>query len=151
VEFAALKGTTIARVVDTLMRADHRSGGRELAARTGAAYYLHEAADAAFAFTPLADGQELICANVVTRVLHTPDHTPESLCLLVTDKRRGAGAMVRVDGRHALRAPSDVPTCAARPRPALAPCTGTFFGCSCYPTIPRSTGPTSRAQPAGTG
>jgi glyoxylase-like metal-dependent hydrolase (beta-lactamase superfamily II) len=56
VEFAALKGTTITRVIDTLMQADHRSGGRELAARTGAAYYLHEAADVAFAFSPLADG-----------------------------------------------------------------------------------------------
>ena len=43
----------------------------------------------AFPFTPLADGQELVCGNVVIRVLHTPGHTPESLCLVVTDKTRG--------------------------------------------------------------
>ena len=45
--------------------------------------------DVAFPFTPLADGQELVCGNVVIRVLHTPGHTPESLCLVVTDKTRG--------------------------------------------------------------
>lgn len=28
--------------------------------------------------------------NVQVRVLHTPGHTPDSLCLLVTDLRRGA-------------------------------------------------------------
>lgn len=88
-EFAALKGTKITHVIDTHIQADHRSGGRELAARTGAAYCLHEAADVAFPFTPLADGQELVCGNVVIRVLHTPGHTPESLCLVVTDKTRG--------------------------------------------------------------
>jgi glyoxylase-like metal-dependent hydrolase (beta-lactamase superfamily II) len=43
----------------------------------------------AFPFTPLADGQELVCGNVVMRVMHTPGHTPESLCLVVTDKTRG--------------------------------------------------------------
>jgi hydroxyacylglutathione hydrolase len=60
-----------------------------LAARTGAPYCLHESADVAFDFTPLADGQALVCGNVTTRVLHTPGHTPESLCLLVTDQTRG--------------------------------------------------------------
>jgi hydroxyacylglutathione hydrolase len=88
-EFAALKQTKIGYVIDTHIQADHRSGGRALAARTGAAYGLHESADVAFPFTPLVDGQELVCGNVTTRVLHTPGHTPESLCLVVTDRTRG--------------------------------------------------------------
>jgi glyoxylase-like metal-dependent hydrolase (beta-lactamase superfamily II) len=88
-DFAALKGTRITRIIDTHVQADHRSGGRTLAARTGADYCLHESADVAFPFTPLADGQELVCGNVVIRVLHTPGHTPESLCLVVTDRTRG--------------------------------------------------------------
>jgi hydroxyacylglutathione hydrolase len=87
--FAALKGTRITHVIDTHIQADHRSGGRALAARTDARYCLHEAADVAFPFTPLSDGQELTCGNVVIRVLHTPGHTPDSLCLVVTDKTRG--------------------------------------------------------------
>jgi len=42
-----------------------------------------------FAFFPLHDGQDLDLGNVSIRVLHTPGHTPESICLLVTDKTRG--------------------------------------------------------------
>jgi len=76
-------------VIDTHIQADHPSGGRALAARTGAAYCLHESADVAFPFTPLVDGQELVCGNVTSRVLHTPGHTPESLSLVVTDRTRG--------------------------------------------------------------
>jgi len=88
-EFAELKQTKIAYVIDSHIHADHESGGRALAARTGAAYGLHESADVAFPFTPLADGQALVCGNVTTRVLHTPGHTPESLSLVVTDRTRG--------------------------------------------------------------
>jgi hydroxyacylglutathione hydrolase len=88
-EFAELKQTRITHVIDTHIQADHQSGGRALAARTGAAYGLHESADVVFPFTPLVDGQELVCGNVTTRVLHTPGHTPESLSLVVTDRTRG--------------------------------------------------------------
>ena len=87
-EFAELKRTKITQVIDTHIQADHQSGGRALAARTGAAYGLHESADVVFPFTPLVDGQELVCGNVTTRVLHTPGHTPDSVSILVTDKTR---------------------------------------------------------------
>jgi hydroxyacylglutathione hydrolase len=89
VAYAELKRTKITHVIETHVQADHASGGLALAQRTGAAYCLHEAADVAFDFTPLADGQELVCGNVTTRVLHTPGHTPESLSLVVTDRTRG--------------------------------------------------------------
>lgn len=79
----------ITHVIDTHIQADHLSGGRTVAAMTGAAYCLHESAEVAFDFTPLADGQEIVCGNIVIQVLHTPGHTPESICLLVTDKTRG--------------------------------------------------------------
>lgn len=86
---AAQKGMRITHVIDTHVQADHRSGGRALAARTGARYCLHASADVAFAFEPLHDGQELKLGNTIIRVLHTPGHTPESICLLVSDLRRG--------------------------------------------------------------
>ncbi len=87
--FAASKGMRITHVVDTHVHADHRSGGPALARQVGAAYALHASADVDLPFTPLADGQELALGNVRLRVLHTPGHTPESICLLVTDLRRG--------------------------------------------------------------
>jgi hydroxyacylglutathione hydrolase len=87
--FAAAKGLRITHVFDTHVHADHRSGGRELAARTGALYCLHRSADVRFPFEPLDDDQMVELGNTVLRVLHTPGHTPESLCLVVTDLRRG--------------------------------------------------------------
>lgn len=89
VAFAAAKGLAITHVIDTHVHADHLSGGRLLAERTGAAYALHRAADVAFPFLPLDDGQEIELGNTRIRVLHTPGHTPESISLVVTDLRRG--------------------------------------------------------------
>ncbi|MDH5671080.1 MAG: MBL fold metallo-hydrolase [Myxococcales bacterium] len=89
VAFAEAKGMAITHVLDTHVHADHRSGGRALAERVGARYCLHESADVAFAFDPLAEGDELEVGNTRLKVLHTPGHTPESMSLVVTDLRRG--------------------------------------------------------------
>lgn len=88
-EFARAKGLRLTHVIDTHVHADHRSGGRKLAEVTDARYCLHRSADVAFPFEPLDDGQEIELGNTRVRVLHTPGHTPESICLLVTDLRRG--------------------------------------------------------------
>ena len=87
--FAASKNMRITDVIDTHVHADHRSGGIELARRTGAAYCLHESAAVVMPFEPVRDGQELELGNTRVRVLHTPGHSPESMCLLVTDGKRG--------------------------------------------------------------
>ena len=89
IEFAKAKGMEIKYIVDTHVQADHVSGGRTLAQLTGADYCLHESADVAFDFTSLKGDQKLDLGNVSIRVLHTPGHTPESICLLITDKTRG--------------------------------------------------------------
>ncbi len=78
----------ITHVFDTHVHADHRSGGSELATKVGAAYCLHESAEVALPFEPLKNGQEVELGNTRVRVLHTPGHTPESVCLLVADHRR---------------------------------------------------------------
>lgn len=89
-DFAASKGMRITHVIDTHIHADHRSAGPELAQRVGAKYCLHESADVSFAFEALKDGHEVELGNTRVKVLHTPGHTPESICLLVTDLRRGS-------------------------------------------------------------
>ena len=90
VTFAAAKGLCLTHVIDTHVHADHRSGGPELARRTGAQYCVHESADVTFVFTALHDGDELELGNTRVRVLHTPGHSPESVCLVVTDLKRGS-------------------------------------------------------------
>jgi hydroxyacylglutathione hydrolase len=87
--FAASKGMRITHVIDTHVHADHRSGGLALAEKVGARYCLHESADVALPFEPLKDGDDIALGNTRLKVLHTPGHTPESICLVVSDLRRG--------------------------------------------------------------
>jgi glyoxylase-like metal-dependent hydrolase (beta-lactamase superfamily II) len=89
VAFAESKGMRITHVIDTHVHADHRSGGPALAKRVGAPYCLHESADVSLPFQSLHDGQEVELGNTQVLVLHTPGHTPESVSLVVTDRRRG--------------------------------------------------------------
>lgn len=91
VEQAKIAKVDIAYVIDTHLHADHYSGGAELARRVGAPYCLHQSAaeTVRFSFTALHDDETLTVGNVSVKVLHTPGHTQESLCLLITDRRRG--------------------------------------------------------------
>jgi hydroxyacylglutathione hydrolase len=61
------------------------SGHRELAARTGAKIYMGAQAGATFDHIPVNDGFELKFGKASIRVLETPGHTAESICLVVTD------------------------------------------------------------------
>jgi glyoxylase-like metal-dependent hydrolase (beta-lactamase superfamily II) len=89
IAFASSKGMRITHVIDTHVHADHRSGGPALAKKASAAYCLHESANVDLPFEPLSDEQEVELGNTRVRVVHTPGHTPESICLIVTDLRRG--------------------------------------------------------------
>ncbi len=85
---AEATGMRILFVVDTHVHADHVSAGRALAEAAGAEYVLSSRADVAFAFKAVNDGDVLPLGNVTATVLHTPGHTPEHICLLVTDRTR---------------------------------------------------------------
>jgi hydroxyacylglutathione hydrolase len=94
IEFSNSKGMKITNVIDTHIQADHRSGGAELARMTEARYCLHETAETAIPYHGLKDDEEILCGNVIVRILHTPGHTPESISLLVLDKTPCNGTMV---------------------------------------------------------
>lgn len=81
-------GMRIHFVIDTHVHADHRSSGRALAEAAGATYVLSAQADVAFPFKGVRDDEVLPLGNVVATVLHTPGHTPEHICLLVSDRTR---------------------------------------------------------------
>jgi hydroxyacylglutathione hydrolase len=89
VTFASSKNMRITHVIDTHVHADHRSGGPELARQTGADYCLHASAAYEGAFRAMHDGEQIELGNTHIKVLHTPGHSPDSVCLLVTDLKRG--------------------------------------------------------------
>lgn len=81
-------GVTIRHIFETHLHADFVSGHRELAARTGAKIYMGAQAGATFPHVDVDDGFELKFGNCSIRVLETPGHTPESICLVVTDHEK---------------------------------------------------------------
>lgn len=86
---AQLANSPIVAIIETHVQADHLSGATELATRTGAPIYLHETADVAFRHRALCDGDEVELGNDYLRVIHTPGHSPDSICLLAGDRTRG--------------------------------------------------------------
>ena len=81
-------GIKILFVIDTHVHADHLSASRALAAAAGAEYVLSAEAGVSFPFKGVQDGDVLPLGNVSATVMHTPGHTPEHICLLVTDRTR---------------------------------------------------------------
>ncbi|MGH9523651.1 MAG: MBL fold metallo-hydrolase, partial [Terriglobales bacterium] len=80
---AAEQKLRIEHIFETHLHADFVSGHRELAARTGAQIHIGEKAHAAFPHDPVKDGSEIAFGRALIRVLETPGHTPESVCLVV--------------------------------------------------------------------
>jgi hydroxyacylglutathione hydrolase len=88
VKAATEHGLVIRHIFETHLHADFVSGHKELAARTGAKIYMGAQAGAKFEHVPVRDGFELKFGRASIRVLETPGHTPESICLVVTDKEK---------------------------------------------------------------
>ncbi|MGA2002662.1 MAG: rhodanese-like domain-containing protein [Terriglobales bacterium] len=93
------QGLKIRHVFETHLHADFVSGHKELAVRTGAKIYIGAQASANFSHVALRDGFEVKIGVVRVRALETPGHTPESVCLVVTDDGMcGDGALPRPGG-----------------------------------------------------
>jgi glyoxylase-like metal-dependent hydrolase (beta-lactamase superfamily II) len=88
VAIAEQAGSPIVAIFETHIQADHRSGAVQLAALTNAPIYLHESSLVDFPFQPLHDGDEIELGNDYVRVLHTPGHSLDSVCLVVGDRVR---------------------------------------------------------------
>jgi hydroxyacylglutathione hydrolase len=81
-------GLEIRHIFETHLHADFVSGHRELASRTGAKIYIGQKACATFPHIAVNDGSEVIFGSCKLSVLESPGHTPESICLVITDTEK---------------------------------------------------------------
>jgi glyoxylase-like metal-dependent hydrolase (beta-lactamase superfamily II)/rhodanese-related sulfurtransferase len=81
-------GLKIRYIFETHLHADFVSGHLELAKRTGAKIYIGAQAGATFPHVALRDGSDVRFGKLRITALETPGHTPEGVCLLVTDEEK---------------------------------------------------------------
>ena len=89
---------SIRHIFETHLHADFVSGHRELASRTGATIYMGAQAGATFPHMAIADGFLLRVGKMRITALETPGHTPESICLVITDEEKSADAWAVLTG-----------------------------------------------------
>ena len=104
IRFVQNEGMRIVAITETHIHADFLSGMRELAEKTGARIYVSDEGDAdwkyqwldkkqgggSYDYRLLRDGDTFKIGNIRVQAIHTPGHTPEHLCFLVTDFGGGA-------------------------------------------------------------
>ncbi len=87
--YAALateKGLRVRYVIDSHTHADHFSAARELARQPRARMVMHRLASARFADIRVDDGERLVIGELRIRLIHTPGHTDDSICLVLPDR-----------------------------------------------------------------
>lgn len=101
INFAKDKGAKIKHVFDTHLHADHISGGRHIAAETGATYYLppKDAAEVVFDYTALTDGLNVKvgASKIDVSALYTPGHTIGSTSFIIDDQFLLTGDILFID------------------------------------------------------
>ncbi len=80
-------GLAIELVIETHFHADFLSGHLELAAATGATIAYSSVAETEFESRKLADGERISLGEVELEIRHTPGHTPESISIVVYERR----------------------------------------------------------------
>lgn len=82
----AYHGYKLRFTIDTHTHADHRTGCYDLRDMAGGLVVMHRLAPTPRVDLHVEDGQRLSLGEITLKVIHTPGHTPDSICLYVKDK-----------------------------------------------------------------
>jgi hydroxyacylglutathione hydrolase len=98
VEAARADGLRISHVVETHLHNDYVSGGRELAALTGATHHIGAGAALQYDHQPLHDRETFDVGSLRFRALDTPGHTPEHVAYAMADLSRADEPLLLLTG-----------------------------------------------------
>ncbi|BCB03866.1 MBL fold metallo-hydrolase [Bacillus sp. KH172YL63] len=100
-DFAEEKGAVITHVFDTHLHADHISGGRQIAEKTNATYWLppKDAEEVTFKYAALEDGNHVVIGETTIDInaLYSPGHTIGSTSFVIDEKYLLSGDILFVD------------------------------------------------------
>lgn len=100
-DFAKNMNVNITHVFDTHLHADHISGGRVIAERTGATYWLppKDATEVVFEYQPLEGGNDVKIGetNINIHSLYSPGHTIGSTSFVIDEKFLLSGDILFID------------------------------------------------------
>ncbi|MFD1356294.1 MBL fold metallo-hydrolase [Fictibacillus halophilus] len=100
-DFAKENSLEIKHMIDTHLHADHISGGRRLAEKTGATYWLppKDAEEVTFSYEALEEGKDITIGNTKIEIqpLYTPGHTIGSTSMIVDGQYLLSGDILFVD------------------------------------------------------
>jgi glyoxylase-like metal-dependent hydrolase (beta-lactamase superfamily II) len=100
-DFAASIHATIKHVFDTHLHADHISGGRVIAEKTNATYWLppKDAAEVTFEYSRLEGGNDVTIGDTTINIhaLYSPGHTIGSTSFVVDEKFLLSGDILFID------------------------------------------------------
>jgi len=76
-------GLRLRYLIDTHTHADHFSATRQLAQRLDIPIVMHQSSPAPFVDMRLGNGESIALGTLRPKVMHTPGHTGDSMCLLI--------------------------------------------------------------------
>ncbi len=76
----------LTQVMDTHTHADHISGGAALKDAVGCDYIMHQNAPSQCVTHNVTDSQKIAIGGEVARIMFTPGHTIDSVCVIFSDK-----------------------------------------------------------------
>ena len=86
VGLAAFFEARILYAIDTHTHADHNSACKVMRERFGIKVIMHRAADAPYVDIRVEDGQDIRFGRQFLKVIYTPGHTEDAMCLLFNDR-----------------------------------------------------------------
>ncbi|WP_442598251.1 MBL fold metallo-hydrolase [Neobacillus sp. D3-1R] len=89
----------LTHVLDTHLHADHISGGRKIAEKLGATYYLppKDAGEVTFEYQQINDGDEYQVGDTTIKAVYSPGHTIGSTSFVVDDQYLLTGDILFID------------------------------------------------------